>query len=109
MTVGSVAVSFHALRKCGTGKAACYMGALGDFGRERRRECQSNAQGMSNASPALTINSNTAIFASIGAPDSHELVRQRLSFNTGIARLGSSLAEGHFDQWDDATSIDDSG
>lgn len=83
-------------RRRGTMKAPSYDCVRGDFGFEGRRECRSNALIMSHARPALTINSNTARFASIGAPDSHQFVRQRLPLNTRRTRLGNPLAEGSF-------------
>lgn len=58
----------------GLEKPPSHYGIFGDLGFERRRDCQSNAQIMRNASPALAINSNTAIFASTGELHSHEVV-----------------------------------
>jgi hypothetical protein len=46
---------------------------LGDLGFDRRRNRHSTAQIMSHASPALAINSITAIFGSTGSPHFHEV------------------------------------
>jgi hypothetical protein len=64
-------ISYH-FRRCRTRQPKNYDDALGDcvgaLGCERRRDCHSSAQVMRYASPAPATTSNTAIFASIGAP-----------------------------------------
>jgi hypothetical protein len=51
---------------------------------------------MRNATPAPASTSNTATFASIGAPPSHEVVKQRLALNSQRAGLGMSLVANDF-------------
>ena len=93
LTVCSMAVSLSCMPHMRTWKVRYF--SRGYLGFEARRSSLSNAQIMTNASPAPAIPSNTATFASMGAPHPHGSVRERLAPNTRCARLGISPASSY--------------
>ena len=99
MTGVSMALGSHVVRTCMTRNASRiqFDGSL-VLSFERRRDRHSIARIMSNARPALAINSSTAIFGSTGSPHSHEVVGQQIIIQEVGTRLGRSLAGDDFSE-----------